>query len=59
MNRMNRYDRDYLEFVDMFVDSVTVRPFLEDLLRLKRTMAVFSQLRAVEPRKKPTSIVAA
>jgi hypothetical protein len=55
---MNRYDQQYLEFVNMFVDRVTVRPFLDDLLRLKRTMAMFNRLPAVE-RPKDKSTVAA
>jgi hypothetical protein len=55
---MYRCDRQYFEFVNMFVDSVTVRPFLNDLLRLKRTMAMFNRLPAVE-RPKRSTIVAA
>lgn len=56
---MNRYDRQSLEFARMFVDCVTVRPFFEDLLRLKKTMAMFDRLPGVESRKNPHATVAA
>ena len=55
---MNRYDHQYLEFVHMFVDCVTVRPFFADLLRLKRSMAMFDRYPSTE-RPKDSSIVAA
>lgn len=55
---MNRYDRQSLEFVNMFVDCVTVRPFFNDLLRLKRTMAMFSRMPGVEQRKDKSTVAA-
>jgi hypothetical protein len=43
---MNMYRHDHLnlEFVNSFVDAVTVRPFFEDLRRIKRASALFRQL---------------
>ena len=41
---MYRHDRAHLDFVNQFVDSVTVRPFLEDLLRIKQASALFRRL---------------
>lgn len=45
---MFRHDQLNLEFVNSFVDSVTIRPFFEDLRRIKRASAVFRQLPRVE-----------
>ncbi|PRQ05938.1 hypothetical protein [Enhygromyxa salina] len=55
---MNRYDRQDLEFVRMFVDCVTIRPFLNDLLRLKRTMAMFNRSIAVQQPKDKSTVAA-
>jgi hypothetical protein len=41
---MHRHDQRHLDFINLFVDSVTVRPFLEDLRRVKRAAALFRQL---------------
>ncbi len=41
---MYRHSRPHIEFVNRFVDSVTVRPFLDDLLRVKHAAALFRQL---------------
>jgi hypothetical protein len=30
-----------LEFINLFIDSVTIRPFLEDLRRVKRATELF------------------
>ncbi|PRQ06009.1 hypothetical protein [Enhygromyxa salina] len=46
------------EFVHMFVDCVTIRPFFEDLLRLKRTMAMLPRVPGAEPRKDKTTVAA-
>jgi hypothetical protein len=35
------HSRQNLEFVQQFIDSVTVRPFLEDLRRVKRATQQF------------------
>jgi hypothetical protein len=45
---MYSHDRINLEFVNSFVDSVTIRPFFEDLRRIKRASAMFRQLPARE-----------
>jgi hypothetical protein len=45
---MYSHDRINLEFVNSFVDAVTIRPFFEDLRRIKRAAAVFRQLPRVE-----------
>jgi hypothetical protein len=41
---MYRHDSVNLEFVNSFVDAVTVRPFFEDLRRIKQAAAVFRKL---------------
>jgi len=41
---MYRNHNSNLDFVSHFVDAVTVRPFFEDLRRIKRAAAVFRQL---------------
>ena len=41
---MYRHEHTNLEFVNSFVDAVTVRPFFEDLRRIKRAAALFRQL---------------
>ncbi len=33
-----------LQFIHQFVDAVTVRPFLDDLRRIKRAASVFRSL---------------
>jgi hypothetical protein len=35
------YSRQNIEFVQRFIDSVTVRPFLEDLRRVKQATEMF------------------
>ena len=45
---MYRHDQLSLDFVNHFVDSVTVRPFFEDLRRIKRASALFRQLPRLE-----------
>lgn len=41
---MYRPDQLNLDFVNSFVDAVTVRPFFEDLRRIKQAAALFRQL---------------
>lgn len=41
---MYRNEHSNLEFVSHFVDAVTVRPFFEDLRRIKRAAALFRSL---------------
>lgn len=41
---MYRQDQANLDFINQFVDAVTVRPFFEDLRRIKRASALFQQL---------------
>jgi hypothetical protein len=41
---MYRHNQPNLEFINSFVDAVTVRPFFEDLRRIKRAAALFRQL---------------
>jgi hypothetical protein len=41
---MFRHDQVNPEFVNSFVDAVTIRPFFEDLRRIKRASAMFRQL---------------
>ncbi len=41
---MYRHDQVNLEFINSFVDAVTVRPFFEDLRRIKRAAALFREL---------------
>ncbi|HLT40845.1 MAG TPA: hypothetical protein VK034_31425 [Enhygromyxa sp.] len=55
---MYRHDPINLEFVNHFVDAVTVRPFFEDLRRIRRASAVFRQLPRLE-RYEETSTEAA
>ena len=55
---MYRHNSINLEFVNAFVDSVTVRPFFEDLRRIKRASAMFRQL-PVRERIEETSTEAA
>jgi hypothetical protein len=38
---MYSQSRQQLEFINPFVDSVTIRPFLEDLRRVKRATELF------------------
>lgn len=38
---MHSQSRQNLEFITRFVDSVTIRPFLEDLRRVKRATELF------------------
>jgi hypothetical protein len=35
------HSRQNIEFVSQFIDSITVRPFLEDLRRVKRATEQF------------------
>jgi hypothetical protein len=49
--------RQNLEFVQHFIDSVTVRPFLEDLRRVKRATELFPL--AAKTRPLPSSTQAA
>lgn len=44
ITKMYRHDHEHLEFISLFVDSVTVRPFLEDLRRVKQAAALFQRL---------------
>lgn len=55
---MYRQDHLNLEFVNHFVDAVTIRPFFEDLRRIKRAAAIFRQLPRTE-RYEETSTEAA
>lgn len=41
---MYRHAQSNVDFVSQFVDAVTVRPFFEDLRRIKRAAALFRQL---------------
>ena len=41
---MYRHDQISLEFINSFVNAVTVRPFFEDLRRMKQASAMFRQL---------------
>jgi hypothetical protein len=41
--------RQNLEFVTRFVDSVTIRPFLEDLRRVKRATELFPLVAKTRP----------
>jgi hypothetical protein len=41
---MYRHESINLEFINSFVDAVTVRPFFEDLRRIKRAATLFRQL---------------
>lgn len=41
---MYRPDQLNLDFVNSFVDAVTIRPFFEDLRRVKQAAALFRQL---------------
>lgn len=45
---MHRRKDPKLEFVAQFVDSLTVRPFFQDLRRLRRAPHVFRPLPRVE-----------
>ncbi|PRQ03556.1 hypothetical protein ENSA5_14880 [Enhygromyxa salina] len=56
---MYRHDRQHLEFVSQFVDSVTVRPFFEDLRQLKRISAMMGRLPRAEPSGEDRSSTAA
>jgi hypothetical protein len=38
---MYSQSRHNLDFINLFVDSVTIRPFLEDLRRVKRATELF------------------
>ncbi|MFO7566521.1 MAG: hypothetical protein R6X02_28015 [Enhygromyxa sp.] len=55
---MYSHDHLNLDFVNNFVDAVTIRPFFEDLRRIKRASAVFRQLPRLE-RYEETSTEAA
>lgn len=55
---MYSHDPLNLEFVNHFVDAVTIRPFFEDLRRVKRAAAVFRRLPRIE-RYEETSTEAA
>jgi hypothetical protein len=50
---MYSQSRQNLEFITRFVDSVTIRPFLEDLRRVKRTTELFTL--AAKTRQEPTT----
>ena len=41
---MNRQDPSNINFINSFVDAVTVRPFFEDLRRIKQTSAMYREL---------------
>jgi hypothetical protein len=45
---MSRNHLSDLTFINSFVDAVTVRPFFEDLRRIKQASAVFRQLPRAE-----------
>lgn len=48
---MYLHSRQNLEFVLHFIDSVTVRPFLEDLRRVKRATQQFPLASKSPPQK--------
>lgn len=39
---MHRQDRKHIAFITRFVESVTVRPFMEDLRRASAARAIFT-----------------
>ena len=41
---MYRHEQSSLDFINQFVDSVTIRPFFEDLRRIKQAASMFRQL---------------
>jgi hypothetical protein len=50
---MYSQSRQNIEFVIRFVDSVTIRPFLEDLRRVKRATELFPLV--ATPRSQPAT----
>jgi hypothetical protein len=46
------HSRQNLEFVSRFIDSVTVRPFLEDLRRVKQATELFPLAARSRPQPK-------
>lgn len=46
---MYTQSRQNIEFVIRFVDSVTIRPFLEDLRRVKRATEMFPLVAKTSP----------
>ena len=51
---MHRQNRQHLAFVHQFVDSVTVRPFFEDLRRVKQATDLYRSLPLVESWERET-----
>jgi hypothetical protein len=48
---MYSQSRQNLEFITRFVDSVTIRPFLEDLRRVKRATELFPLVAKTRPQQ--------
>jgi hypothetical protein len=46
---MYSQSRQNIEFINRFVDSVTIRPFLEDLRRVKRATELFPLVAKTRP----------